>query len=235
MQASPPRNQARPLPAAGTRSRKRWWLAVGVLCVLALAGFQAVRGMGDGGGGFVRWRDGTIHGPWRAVFDGHGVSGSRDGVIRLRPRPPAAAGETHAGLVVSVAFYDEMEYSLRLRTVERLRPAPNPWEVAWVVWGYTDDRHFYYLTLKPNGWELGKRDPQYSGGQRFLATGPPGFKAGPWYELSVLHHGATMTVKVGDRVLTTHTDNERPYTRGAVGVYTEDAAAEFTGIGVKRK
>ena len=39
------------------------------------------------------------------------------------------------------------------------------------MWDYTDNNHFSYLALKTNGWELGKRDPAYPGGQRFLATG----------------------------------------------------------------
>jgi len=43
--------------------------------------------------------------------------------------------------------------------------------VAWVVFRYIDDDHFYHLALKPSGWELGKTDPSYPGGQRFLTTG----------------------------------------------------------------
>lgn len=189
----------------------------------------------EGDDGFVRWRDGSIHGQWRAVFDGHGINGEQGGVIRLHPKAPATPSNTHAGLVVSVAFYDAMEYSLSFRTVRQLRSTPNPWEVAWIVWGYTDERHFYYLTLKPNGWELGKRDPAYEGGQRFLATGSPGYPAGPWYTLTVHHRGATSTVKIGERVLTTHTDSERPYAHGAVGLYTEDAVTEFKDIQVERR
>ncbi|MDH6519748.1 hypothetical protein M2163_003267 [Streptomyces sp. SAI-135] len=69
-------------------------------------------------------------------------------------------GTTHAGLVVSTASYTDVRYETRMRTLRQLRsPKQNPWEVPWLVWAYTDPEHFYYVTLKPNGWELGKRDP----------------------------------------------------------------------------
>jgi hypothetical protein len=42
-------------------------------------------------------------------------------------------------------------------TERRLRgDRANPWDAAWLVWRYTDDQHFYYLVLKPDGFELGK-------------------------------------------------------------------------------
>jgi hypothetical protein len=179
-------------------------------------------------GHYQRWRDGTVHGRWRAVFDGQGTTGSKDGAVLLRPRAPQGQTETHASLVVSRDFYHDVRYQVRLRTTARLRrPAPNPWEVAWVVWSYTDQQHFYYLTLKPNGWELGKRDPAYPGGQRFLGTGQPVFPPGRWYEVGIAQRGATLTVQVNGRRLTVQTDGERPYASGAVGFYTEDAEAEF--------
>ena len=183
---------------------------------------------------FHRWRDGTTHGRWRAVFDGQGMSGTQNGSILLRPRAPEGEGDTHASLVVSRDFYHDVNYRVRLRTTARLRrPAPNPWEVAWAVWSYTDEQHFYYLTLKPNGWELGKRDPAYPGGQRFLGTGRPVFPPGRWYTVSIAQRGATMTVRVNGRPLTVQTDGERPYAAGAVGCYTEDAEAEFRSLSAR--
>ncbi|MDN3357713.1 family 16 glycoside hydrolase [Actinomadura sp. DC4] len=197
--------------------------------VVGLAALLAVVLIPGGGSGhYERWRDGTTHGRWRAVFDGQGETGSRNGSILLRPRAPGSARETHAGLVVSRDFYHDVNYRVRMRTTGRLRrPAPNTWEVAWAVWSYTDQQHFYYLTLKPNGWELGKRDPAYPGGQRFLGTGQPVFPPGRWYTVSVDQRGATLSVRVNGRPLTVQTDGERPYAAGAVGFYTEDAEAEF--------
>ena len=187
-----------------------------------------------GSGHYQRWRDGTMHGRWRAVFDGQGMTGTQNGSILLRPRGPQSQTDTHASLVVSRSFYHDVNYRLQVRTTTRLRrPTPNPWEVAWIVWSYTDQQHFYYLTLKPNGWELGKRDPAYPGGQRFLSTGKPVFPPGRWYKVNIAQRGATLTVHVNGRLLTVHTDGERPYAEGAVGLYTEDAEAEFRSFSAR--
>src|SRR5687767_5169969 len=91
----------------------------------------------------------------------------------LSPQASSSPDETHAAMVVSQASFSDVRFSAGFTTLEQLRTgsAPNPWESAWAVFGYTDDDHFYYVAFKPNGWELGKVDPAYPGGQRFLATG----------------------------------------------------------------
>ncbi|MEV6212889.1 family 16 glycoside hydrolase [Kitasatospora sp. NPDC051914] len=170
----------------------------------------------------------TVHGPWRVVFDGEGLVGFDDGTVVLKPRHSAAPSETHAALVVSVDSHGKLDYRLQMRTAEQFRrPDPNSWEVAWVLWHYTDPQHFYYLALKPTGWELGKEDPAYPGSQRFLATGLPAYPIGPWYDVEIQQSGPTMSVTVQDRPLVTFTDEERPYLEGNVGLYSEDAHAEF--------
>ncbi|TYC08969.1 DUF1080 domain-containing protein [Actinomadura syzygii] len=214
------------------RSVPRWSPLVALAVLVTAASLATVPDCG-GGDRFVRWRDGTDHGPWRSVFDGHGVNGARGDVVSLRPMGAADPAETHAGLVVSRARYGEMEFKLRARTVAQLRERkPNPWEAAWVVWGYSDASHFYYFILKPTGWELGKRDPAYPGGQRFLSTGRRAFTLDRWYRVAVAQRGAGMTVRVDDRDVTAFTDAERPYTGGSVGLYTEDAEVEFRDISV---
>jgi hypothetical protein len=224
-----------PTVAAGTGVRtRRTVLVTGLILVAALLLLLFMWLRDDGSDTYQRWREGTVHGRWRTVFDGEGSAGGQGESVLLRPRPPMAATETHAGLVVTRDFYHDVDYHVELRTTARLRrPAPNPWEVAWVVWSYTDEHHFYYLTLKSNGWELGKRDPAYPGGQRFLATGRPVFPPGPWYQVSIAQRGATITAQVGGRRLTTLTDNERPYPTGAAGCYAEDAGAEFRSFSIR--
>ncbi|MDH6551957.1 hypothetical protein [Streptomyces sp. SAI-041] len=140
-------------------------------------------------------------------------------------------GTTHAGLVVSTASYTDVRYETRMRTLRQLRsPKQNPWEVPWLVWAYTDPEHFYYVTLKPNGWELGKRDPAYPGGQRFLATGRTPYPVGRWYDVTVTQRGAVLSVAVGGKPLVRFADAELPYLRGRVGAYSEDATVEFEGL-----
>ena len=120
-----------------------------------------------------------------------------------------------------------------MRTVRQLRdPDPNPWEVPWLVWAYTDPEHFYYVTLKPNGWEVGKADPQYPGSQRFLATGTDVFPVGYSHNVRVAHRGNSFRIWVDGMLLTSQTDAERPYSMGSVGVYAEDAVVKFDQLTV---
>lgn len=206
-------------------------LAVAAVVGLALGAY----GLWGSGGGRpeLPWAEGSVHGPWRSVFDGHGENiGRHDGLL-LSPEPAKEPGETHAGLIVSTQQYGDVDYRATVRTIAQLRtPKPNPWEVPWLVWAYTDPEHFYYVTLKPNGWELGKRDPAYPGGQRFLATGPERFPVGRATEVQIVQRGPLMGVSVGPNRsgLITYRDQERPYLHGSVGVYTEDARVVFSSL-----
>jgi hypothetical protein len=152
---------------------------------------------------------------------------------------PRAAGEprvTHAGLVTTVREFSDLDLTTRMRTVRQLRSEkPNTWEAAWLLWHYTDDEHFYSVVLKPNGWELGKEDPAYPGAQRFLTTGDqPTFPIGTQHTVRVRHVGNLITVWANGQLLTTYTDEERPYERGRIGLYTEDAEVAFDSVVVHR-
>ena len=207
--------------------------AVALVGVLAVALTQC--GSDDPPPPATPWADGSVHGRWESVFNGHGTNSGDDDSLTLSPMPAEDPGTTHAGLVVSTASYADVRFTARMRTVEQLRePDPNPWEVPWLVWAYTDPEHFYYITLKPNGWELGKRDPAYPGGQRFLATGHQEYPVGDWYGVLVEQRGATLTVTVDGERLVEFSDAERPYTGGKVGAYSEDATVEFEGLEVGR-
>jgi hypothetical protein len=181
------------------------------------------------------WLDGSLHGNWRADFDGYGTTEVRKldyRVLSQRPQVSTAPGETHASLVTTRARYGDLDLSVKLRTVRQLRTgsAANPWEVAWVLWSYTDNLHFYYLVLKPNGWELGKEDPAYPGAQRFLATGNGSFPVGQWHTVRVQQIGDRISVWANGTLLTQLQDTERPYLSGRVGLYNEDAEVRFTRI-----
>jgi hypothetical protein len=185
-----------------------------------------------------RWLDGNQYGNWRADYDGFGTTEviENDG-RRLSMSPTVAQNPevTHAGLVTTVTEFEDIDLTAEMRTVRQLRPkAANPWEVAWLLWHYTDDNHFYSIVLKPNGWELGKEDPEYPGSQRYLITGDkPSFPIGVQHKIRVRHVGNSITVWANGRLLTTYTDKERPYFKGSVGLYTEDAEVEFDNVLVR--
>lgn len=187
----------------------------------------------------TRWVDGTQVGAWRSVYDGYGttqVKAGRPPVFSQHPKAAASTEVTHGALAVTVAQYRDVDFTVRQRTVSQLRsPSPNPWEVPWALWAYTDDQHFYYLVLKPNGWELGKEDPAYPGSQRFLATGAsPSFSVGTWHTVRVRQTGNTIEAWGDGRLLTRFVDRERPYSSGHLGLYTEDAHVEHADLVLRR-
>ena len=187
------------------------------------------------------WSTGSSYGPWTPVFTGYGTIGIVDdpqapgNVLSLSPKASTTASETHASLVRSTASFGDLDMTVRLRTVAQLRTgsAPNPWEVGWVLWHYTDNTHFYYFLPKPTGWELGKEDPSYPGNQRFLAYVPtPTFPAGPWYTVRVRQVGSSVTVWVDGTEIVSFTDTESPYSGGSMGLYCEDSTVNYAAVEV---
>jgi hypothetical protein len=193
--------------------------------------------------------DGRTIGSWLFVYDGYGcnvfVALSGNTILLEQPEVATQPYETHGSLVVGPATTGDVTVQVDMATTRQLRTgsAPNTWEVGWLLWHYTDDLHFYYVILKPNGWEIGKEDPAYPGAQRFLATGSsPQFPIGPWYRVRVVQSGGTIQLFVNDLLISTVVDNDSPYTGGRIGLYTEDSESYFdnavvtsAGKGKKRR
>jgi hypothetical protein len=178
-------------------------------------------------------------GSWRVAYSGYGhvVQATHSGVTRitLAPARPASPADTHAALALSQRRWGDVTAEIRVRTSKQLRwPHPNPWEVGWILWHYLSNQHFYYIALKPNGWELGKKEPGYPGNQRFLATGAyPAFPVGRWYTVTVQQRRDEITVTADGHRLTRFTDSKNPYQWGRVGLYTEDASATFQPLAIR--
>lgn len=181
-----------------------------------------------------KYKDGEKFGPWKVEFNGYGcvriATDNGEKMLYMRPKAPLPStnsAETHSTLVTGPSTDGDFVYEGEVSTPEQLRtqPAPNAWETAWVVWNYTDNEHFYYFIPKDNGWELGKRDPKYPGGQRFLATGSqPKFIINQKNKFKITKIGDTVSVAMNGVELTKFTDTERPYRTGSIGLYSEDAA-----------
>ena len=152
------------------------------------------------------------------------------------PKVSTSPGETHATLVTSTKSFGDLDWTVRVRTVSQLRlPTPNPWEVGWALWHYTDDTHFYYVALKPNGWELGKEDPAYPGAQRYLRTGSsPTYAVGSWHTVRMRQVGNVITAWADGVQIASFTDTERPYSTGSVGLYDEDSLTHFDDVTVSQ-
>jgi hypothetical protein len=175
--------------------------------------------------------DGDTFGSWQVVFAGYGAVNATNRSLNLRPAVAEAAESTHAALVVSAEKVSRISSRVRLNEQLRTTTPANPWETGWLIAGYTDPEHFYYVACKTNGWELGKRDPEYPGGQRFLATGDdPCARLAQATRVQLVHRGPRLIVKINKEVVVTFTDDERAYRSGRAGLYTEDADVTFDRI-----
>lgn len=209
------------------------------------------------------WPEGTVaaNGRYSVVWTGGGtVQISSNHTLRLESTADPAAngwGDTASTLVTSTNSIADFDETVRMRTIAQLRnetvPAgsrgtPNPWEVAWFGWHFIqagNDTAFYYVTLKPIGFELGKvdqrlRNPDGSyilaGGQRFLYTNTTPYPINTWHTLRVRQLGAAISVWANGTYITTFTDGpgssnwnsaETVLTSGAWAYYHEDARVEF--------
>jgi hypothetical protein len=180
--------------------------------------------------------DSYSFGTWEVIWTGYGtvtverINGNP--VLHMSPKSSTNYYETHSTLVTGAFASGDIKFDVDILTVEQLRinTNPNPWEVAWVIWNYHDADHFYYFIVKPNGWELGKRDPTYSGGQRFMATGDTPFPLGIEYHITIHHNGQIITVFVDDIPIVRYTDFERPYIDGQIGLYCEDSHVHYDNV-----
>jgi hypothetical protein len=164
-----------------------------------------------------------------------------DRVLQMQPRVATSAGETHSFLAVSRASFGEgtpYRFSGQVRTVQQLRAGkPNAWEVAWIVWNYGDNDHLHYFVLKPNGWEIGKRDPRYkvpgvNDGQKVIATGESlRLAVGAWNHFEVRVSGAEADIFIDGRFITHFRDPDAaPLQGGRVALYGEDAVCQWHDI-----
>lgn len=214
------------------RGSRRMLLIISVVALVAGAtGFCQAR----------YWMNSEECAQWSIVFDGYGEAGCRDGVLRLKPAAASSPDATHAGLATSTTAQVRrgavQTVTTTMTTVSQLRQgdAPNTWEVAWLLWSYTDNEHFYALVLKPNGWEVSKQDPAHRGNQNFLYSGDsPVFPSGGSYEVTVridtTGDAVRFEITVDGHRLGDFEDSQDPYYSGAVAGYCEDAEVTFTPV-----
>jgi hypothetical protein len=178
--------------------------------------------------------EGTQFGSWNVVYNGYGMITPQLDGLHLMPKISTAINQTSACLVTGPTILSN-NFTLQcdMQTIKQLRmgSSPNAWEVAWLLFNYIDNKHFYYVALKPNGIELGKEDPAYVGAQRFLATDSSHLSAiGSTNHICIIKTNAIMNVLLNNISVITFTDVERPYTTGKIALYTEDAHVRFNNI-----
>jgi hypothetical protein len=166
---------------------------------------------------------------WRTWW---GQVSVRKGGYTLQSQAPSSPAETHSALLTSNTTWGDQVFSYTAATLAQLRTgsAPNPWEVAWSMFRFTDLSHYYWFIVKPNGWELGKK--QGSDTQIFLATGAtPTEPVGTAYQVRIQAQAGRILVSVNGTAVVDYTDPS-PLLGGSVGLYEEDAKVTFTNVSV---
>lgn len=184
----------------------------------------------------------TLNSVLRCVYTGYGPVTFDGRILAMTPRQATTVTETHAALVVAERSLPAAGYrvSWRARTVRQMRVGspPNPWEAAWFMFDYVDPDHCTYLVLKPNGWELGRRDPTGNGGQLFIATdgwANPAPDLSSFRTVHIERRGDTLLVSVPSMGLNItrivpFTFNDGVTATGCeTAFYSEDAAVECSG------
>jgi len=183
------------------------------------------------------------NGKWVQSWTGKGESetvtihSTGNEVFSAEPKTSASPGETHSSLTLSTKKWQDVEINLKVRTKEQLRQNsdPNSWEAAWVMWRYVDSYHHYYFVIKENGIELGKKDNNRQAEEQvFLHTSDsPRLQLGEWSNWKIKMEGEHIQVYVDGNKVADYTDDDMSDTLskpGAVGLYTEDAHAQFDNV-----
>jgi len=166
-------------------------------------------------------------GEWRVWW---GQVTLRSGGATLTSQVPTAPAETHSALATTTQSFRDQTISFDVTTLEQLRTGsePNPWEVGWVMFHFRDLANYYWFLVKPNGFELGKK--QGSDTQIFLQTGTlPASDIGRPDHVQVRLRGARIRVTVNGVQVVDYTD-ANPIGSGSVGLYEEDSHVRFDSL-----
>lgn len=183
------------------------------------------------------------NGEWKNVYSGYGSTGVKNvdwrSVFYLSPMVSTSPSETHAALVKSTDKFCNFSMKVDMNTVKPLRknsPA-NMWEVGWLFFRYSDTFHYYWLLVKPNGIELGKKDCDNCSnsvdGQKFLVTkSTPALKYNTWNKVKVDMIGNNIKVFWNGNLVIDYTDKTMSpkLTSGNIAMYSEDAYVLYNNM-----
>ena len=181
---------------------------------------------------------------WSVLYTGHGFAGiiaEKDdvNVYQMYPKKSTSAKETHAALVSSKDKFSNFRLVVDVRTDQQLRQnsEPNMWEAAWIFFRYTDTFHYYWFSLKPNGFELGKKDCNScvdpTDGQIILYTAAlPTLKISQWSQWTIEAIDNNIIISIdGNKIITFKDKNmSKESSNGEIAMYTEDAKVSFDNM-----
>ena len=131
-----------------------------------------------------------------------------------------------------------------MNTVKQLRQysTPNSWEVGWLFFRYSDTFHYYWLAVKPNGIELGKKDCNTCtnpvDGQKFLVTkSTPKLTMNTWNKVTVDMVGNHIKIYWNGNLVIDYIDTamSSKLASGSIAMYSEDAYVLYNNMDVSPK
>jgi hypothetical protein len=124
----------------------------------------------------------------------------------------------------------------------RMNSPANTWEVGWLFFRYSDTFHYYWLLVKPNGIELGKKDCDSCtdpvDGQKFLVTkSTPTLKMNTWNKVTVDMVGNHIKVFWNGNLVIDYIDKTMSpkLASGKIAMYSEDAYVLYNNMDVSSK
>jgi hypothetical protein len=185
------------------------------------------------------------NGKWQNVYSGSGSTGVNDSggtnVFYLSPKIVQTSNDTQASLVKSTATFCNFVLNFDIKTVKQLRQnsAPNPWEVGWIIFRYTDEFHYYWFRIATDGINLGKKDCDTCSnsvdGQEFLVTKDnPTLNLNSWIHWRINAFGNHFQIFADQNKLVDYIDNNMSskLSSGNIAMYSEDAYVLYDNIKV---
>lgn len=195
------------------------------------------------------WHIGTTGTDWQVVSVGEGevTFDPRQGIL-MNPKPSAAlpSNETHATLLLAKESLKHplrnFEATVTFTNVAQLREGePNDWEVFWLFFNYTLDaagkKKTNYVTIKPKtGVEIGRAFDEV--GQEFLLTDNKStIQVGTTHTIKVTKKGPHVAIQLDGKPVAHYRSAANPKyiydVRGAIGLYSEDAAVRVSKVTIK--
>lgn len=200
----------------------------------------------DFSGGAYTLKDGqrSPNGLWVNAYNGWGTSGVRvdgsngDSAMYMYPTTATQPSSTHANLVLTTKSYKNFNLSLDMKTERQLRQnsSPNSWETAWIIFRYTDYSHHYYMLLRTNGIELGKKDGNSEVQTILYQAYQPRVAMGYYQHIDLQVSGNHITVYVdGAKAIDFYDSGVSAQLggAGAIGLYDEDSIVYFDNIRIE--
>jgi Domain of Unknown Function (DUF1080) len=193
--------------------------------------------------------DGQIspNGKWKVAYTGFGSVGVQQDpntgnqYFFEQPKAATSKNDTRASMVLTTQQYSDFEMDLDMKTVAQLRKnsAPNTWETAWVFWHYTDEFHYYALTLKTDGLQIEKKDNNNrdDSAEIYLKfSNTPKLKFNKWINIKLNVTGKHITLWADGKQVLGFTDESAGspvMSHGYIGLYNEDAKVNFDNVNIK--